>query len=60
MATSLGLSTSIIRVIQRRTTADRILVYTGMVLILLLMWWLFSSSSGGDPHEGNSIAPTEE
>lgn len=42
VATSLGLSSTLMRMIERRTTADKILVYGGMVFLLLLtaiMWW---------------------
>jgi len=42
VATSLGLSSTLMRMIERRTTADKILVYGGMVFMLLLvgiMYW---------------------
>jgi Golgi SNAP receptor complex protein 2 len=43
VAASLGLSSSLLRLIERRTTADKILVYGGMALIcvlvgLVLLW----------------------
>jgi hypothetical protein len=40
---SLGLSNSLMRIISRRTTADRILVYGGFAVLLALValvWWL--------------------
>jgi Golgi SNAP receptor complex protein 2 len=37
VASTLGLSNSVMRIIERRTTADKILVYGGMVLITLLL-----------------------
>lgn len=39
----LGLSNTVMRLIERRTVADRMLVYGGMVFIMLLLalvWWL--------------------
>jgi golgi SNAP receptor complex member 2 len=42
VATSLGLSSTLMRMIERRTTSDKILVYGGMIFLLLLtviMWW---------------------
>jgi Golgi SNAP receptor complex protein 2 len=42
VAASLGLSSTMMRVIERRTTADKILVYGGMVavtMLLLGLWW---------------------
>jgi Golgi SNAP receptor complex protein 2 len=42
LATTLGLSSTLIRIIERRTTADKFLVYGGMVAILaitLLVYW---------------------
>ena len=44
--TSLGLSSSLMRVIERRTTADKILVYGGMVCVLVLVavvYWLMAA-----------------
>lgn len=37
VASSLGLSSNLMRLIERRTTADKILVYGGMVLVTLLV-----------------------
>lgn len=37
VATSLGMSNSLMRMIERRTLGDRILVYGGMFLILCLL-----------------------
>lgn len=37
VASSLGLSANLMRLIERRTTADKILVYGGMVLVTLLV-----------------------
>lgn len=42
IASNLGLSSSIIRLVERRTSGDRIIVYGGMLIILmvlLLVWW---------------------
>jgi Golgi SNAP receptor complex protein 2 len=43
IASSLGVSNSIVRIIERRTTGDKILVYGGSLLIallcLVLFWW---------------------
>lgn len=42
VATSLGLSNSLMRMIERRTTADRILVYGGMLVVtavIVLAWY---------------------
>ena len=52
MANTLGLSNSLMRVIQRRTSGDKILVYGGMVLItvLLLIVYLLDSRLHG-PHK---------
>jgi len=43
VATTLGMSSSLIRFIERRTLGDRIIVYGGMVVIMMLVvivWWL--------------------
>lgn len=37
IVTSLGLSSSIMRLVERRTTADKILVYGGMVFVVILV-----------------------
>lgn len=45
MAASLGLSNSLMRVIERRTKADKILVYGGMAFVLFFLfviWWVVS------------------
>lgn len=45
VATSLGVSASIMGLISRRTTTDKILVYGGMLLIVLfvfMIWWLLT------------------
>ena len=42
VAASLGVSASLMRMIERRATGDKIIVYGGMVLVLgviLLAWW---------------------
>ncbi|RYE83652.1 MAG: hypothetical protein EOO65_03580 [Methanosarcinales archaeon] len=47
VATRLGVSSSLMRIIERRTVADAVLVYGGMLLILLLIffaWWFTRSS----------------
>jgi Golgi SNAP receptor complex protein 2 len=43
VAANLGLSSTMMRVIERRTTADKILVYGGMAAVMLLLavvWWV--------------------
>ena len=41
MANTLGLSNSLMRVIQRRTSGDKVLVYGGMVLITILLYFVY-------------------
>ena len=46
IVTSLGLSSSLMRVIERRTTADKILVYGGMLCVLVLVavvYWMMAN-----------------
>ena len=43
IASSLGVSSSLMRIIERRTTGDRIIVYGGSLVVLLVLgvaWWL--------------------
>jgi Golgi SNAP receptor complex protein 2 len=51
IASSLGVSNSIVRIIERRTVGDKIIVYGGSALIVLLMavlfWWSPFGASGG-------------
>jgi Golgi SNAP receptor complex protein 2 len=42
IATSLGVSNSLMKIIERRTVGDRVLVYGGsafIVLLLVAVWW---------------------
>ena len=42
VAASLGVSSSLMRMIERRTTGDKIVVYGGMVVVvgvIVLAWW---------------------
>lgn len=42
IASTLGVSSSLMKIIERRTAGDRILVYGGsavIVLLILLLWW---------------------
>ena len=44
MANSIGVSKNILRVIERRQITDRVILYSGMVvlsLILVILWWYF-------------------
>lgn len=41
ISNTLGLSNSLMRVIQRRTTGDRVLVYGGMVVVCVLLYLVF-------------------
>lgn len=41
IANTLGLSNSLMRVIQRRTTGDKILVYCGMLIIMFLLYMAY-------------------
>ena len=46
IANTLGLSSSLLSVIQRRQAGDKWLVYGGMAATLLLMWWVWGLASG--------------
>ena len=41
MATTLGVSNSVMRLIERRQFWDKLLVYGGMVFILALLWFVW-------------------
>lgn len=41
IAASLGFSDSLVRVIQRRTTADKYLVYGGIAVLSFMLWLLW-------------------
>ena len=44
VATSLGVSKSLLRVIERRQITDKAILYGGMiflVVVMLLMWWFY-------------------
>ena len=41
MANTLGVSNSVIRVIERRQLVDKAIVYGGMLLTLWLLWFVF-------------------
>ena len=47
MSNTLGLSNSLMRVIQRRTTGDRVLVYGGMVVVCVLLYVVFRYTRAG-------------
>lgn len=53
VATSLGMSQSLIRMIERRVSGDKVLLYSGMIIILLLVYIAYSVTHPA-PEEGEA------
>ena len=54
LATTLGVSNSVMKMIERRQFLDKLIVYGGMLLVLALLWFVHRVRSAGGGEEGES------
>jgi Golgi SNAP receptor complex protein 2 len=54
LATTLGVSNSVMKMIERRQFLDKLLVYGGMLAVLALLWFVHRVRSAGGGEEGES------
>ena len=54
LATTLGVSNSVMKMIERRQFLDKLLVYGGMLAVLALLWFVHRARSAGGGEEGES------
>ncbi len=43
IANSLGLSSTVIRLVEQRTTQDKLILYGGMLVTVIIIWFLWST-----------------
>ena len=58
---TMGLSNSLLRVVERRQLVDKVIVFGGMALVVLLTWglWLLTHGArGGAKHDSSAAATT--
>ena len=54
LSTTLGVSNSVMKMIERRQFLDKLLVYGGMLAVLALLWFVHRVRSAGGGEEGES------
>ena len=55
VAHTLGLSNTVMRLIEQRTMQDKIILYGGMVITLLVMWMLHSYLGSTAQHDPSDV-----